>query len=142
VIRYRFPGFFEYLAASSARTGLPDAELPARKNPTLSALANLCAQAGCADPAAAAGIVAKAAEFRDQLLVAYEAAELILEETRKALGLPASTPVEPSEPTSGQELSSAEATPEVRDVPSAADRRTQTRPAAVKSPSQGGRERP
>ena len=88
MIRYRFPGFHEFLHDAAARIGRPEAEAPARRITTLSALANLCSQAGSAQPADAPAIVKKASEFRDQLLAAYEAAELILAETRRALDLP------------------------------------------------------
>jgi hypothetical protein len=66
--------------------GRPEAEVPARRIASLSALANLCAQASVADVAHAPAIMAKAAEFRDQLHVAYEAAELMLLEVHQALG--------------------------------------------------------
>lgn len=88
LIRYRFPGFHGFLHDASVLIGHPEAEAPARRNSALSALANLCAQAGAAAPSDAPMIVAKAAEFRDQLHASYEAAELILAATRAALSLP------------------------------------------------------
>lgn len=88
MIRYRFPGFHEFLRDAAIRIGHPEAEAPARSISTLSALANLCAQAGLAEPEDAPMIVEKASEFRDQLHAAYEAAELILARTRSALALP------------------------------------------------------
>lgn len=87
--QYRFPGFFVYLRDAARRVGRPEAENPARKITPLSALANLCAQAGAADPSHAPAIMAKAEEFRDQLHVAYEAAGLMLADVNRALGLPA-----------------------------------------------------
>ena len=86
MIRYRFPGFYPFLHDAAIRIGCPDAEVPARRVATLSALANLCAQAGEADPEHAPMILAKAEEFRDQLHAAYEAAELMLVATRTGLG--------------------------------------------------------
>jgi hypothetical protein len=73
-----FPGFPAYLEAAAAEVGHPEAARPARRISTLAAMANLCAQAALADEVHAAGILAKASEFRDQLLVAHRAAELML----------------------------------------------------------------
>jgi hypothetical protein len=87
VIRYRFPGYFSYLHDAAVRLGHPEAEAPARRIAALAALANLCAQAGAAEPDQAPAILAKAAEFRDQLRIAAEAAERILVDTRDGLEL-------------------------------------------------------
>lgn len=83
--QYKFPGFFVYLHDAAERIGHPEAEAPARKITTLSALANLCAQVDAGAPAHAPAIMAKAKEFRDQLHAAYEAAGLILEDVSRAL---------------------------------------------------------
>jgi hypothetical protein len=87
VIRYRFPGFVSYLHDAAILIDRPEAEAPARTIATLGALANLCAQAGAAEPEQVPAILDKAAGFRDQLHAAYEAAELILDDTRRALGI-------------------------------------------------------
>jgi hypothetical protein len=92
----RFPGYPSYLDTAAADLGRPEAARPARSIATLSALANLCAQASAASPAAVAGILAKADEFRDQLHVAYRAAELMLDELRTEL---AQASLLPSKPT-------------------------------------------
>jgi hypothetical protein len=98
VTRYRFPGFHVFLHDAAARIGRPEAEAPARGITTLAALANLCAQAGEAGPEHAPAVLAKASEFRDQLHAAYEAAGLMLDATRRALGLtdPAAEPSRPA----------------------------------------------
>lgn len=83
--QYKFPGYFDYLRDAARRIGHPEAEAPARKITTLSALANLCAQAGAVDPADAPAVMAKAGEFRDQLHAAYEAAGLMLADVSRAL---------------------------------------------------------
>ena len=84
---YAFPGFTTFLEAAARRIGHPEAEAPARRIATLSALANLCAQAGASSPDDAREILAKAAEFRDQLHAAYVAAELMLSDVSGALGM-------------------------------------------------------
>lgn len=95
---YAFPGFTTFLEAASRRIGCPEAEAPARRIATLSALANLCAQAAAASPDDARAILVKAGEFRDQLHAAHEAAELMLSEVHQALGLnePAMEPLHDS----------------------------------------------
>jgi hypothetical protein len=97
VTRYRFPGYHAFLHEAATRIGRPEAEAPSRRIGTLAALAYLCAQAGEAGPERAPVILAKADEFRDQLHAAYEAAGLMLDETRRALGLMAETPETPQQ---------------------------------------------
>lgn len=84
---YTFPGFRSFLEAAACQIGRPEAEAPARRITTLSALANLCAQATVSERANAPAIMAKAAEFRDQLHAAYAAAELMIAEVNQSLGL-------------------------------------------------------
>jgi hypothetical protein len=84
-----FPGYTAFLATAARRIGRPEAEVPARRIAPLSALANLCAQASLAEPAHVPPILAKAAEFRDQLHAAFEAAELMLDQLARAHGLAA-----------------------------------------------------
>lgn len=110
MIRYRFPGFHAFLHEAAARIGRPEAEVPARAVTTLSALANLCAQAGAAEPEHVPEILGKAAEFRDQLRAAYEAAELVLDDARRSLGVPndpavAKRPGRPARPPASREKS-------------------------------------
>lgn len=106
MIRYRFPGFYSFLHDAAARIGRPEAEAPARRMTALAALANLCAQAGAAAPEHVPAILAKAEEFRDQLHAAYEAAELMLDHTRAALGVAAGAtrpgPSRPVPPADGR----------------------------------------
>jgi hypothetical protein len=82
-----FPGYAAFLEEAARQIGHPEAEAPARRITTLSALANLCAQASLAEPAHVPSILVKAAEFRDQLHAAYEAAELMLAGVSRARGL-------------------------------------------------------
>ena len=77
-----FPGYPDYLDAAAAALGHPEAAIPARRIATLSALANLCAQASLADDGRAAVILAKAEEFVVQLRVAARAAEAMLADLR------------------------------------------------------------
>jgi hypothetical protein len=75
---YVFPGYPAFLESAAAELGRPESAWPARRIMQLTALANLCAQAADGDPAHVEGILAKAAEFRDQLATALRAAELML----------------------------------------------------------------
>ena len=85
--QYSFPGYYVFVEDAAQQIGHPEAEGPARGIAALSALGNLCGQAGTADPAHVAGIMAKAAEFRDQLHIAFLAAELMISDVERALGL-------------------------------------------------------
>ena len=64
---YVFPGYPAFLEAAAAEIGHPEAAGPTRRIVTLTALANLCAQASRGEQAHVAGILAKAAEFRARL---------------------------------------------------------------------------
>ncbi len=75
---YVFPGYPAFLESAEAELGLPGSAIPARRISAVAALANLCAQAALADPGHVAGILAKAADFRDQLATALRAAELMI----------------------------------------------------------------
>ena len=88
-----FPGFPDYLDAAAAALGHPEAAAPARRIVTLSALANLCAQASLADEGRAAIILARAEEFVVQLQVAARAAEMMLADLR-----PGATPTTGDDP--------------------------------------------
>ncbi len=87
-----FPGFPAFLEMAAVEIGRPEAAAPARRITTLAALANLCGQASQSDDAHVPSILAKAAEFRDQLHAAYRAAELMLADLRDRRGV---SPVEP-----------------------------------------------
>ena len=47
--RYSFPGYYVFLEEAARQIGHPEASAPARRITPLSALGNLCAQAGVAD---------------------------------------------------------------------------------------------
>lgn len=82
---YTFPGFPVYLHKAAAELGCLEAERPAHRITTFTAMANLCAQVGSVPSRDASAIVAKAMEFRDQLHVAYRAANLMLEDVTNAI---------------------------------------------------------
>ena len=90
---YVFPGYPAFLEAAAAELGRPESAVPARRIVPLTALADLCAQASRGEQAHVAGILAKAAEFRDQLATALRAAELMLASV-EAGRAPAPSPVE------------------------------------------------
>jgi hypothetical protein len=83
-----FPGFPVFLELAADQIGCPESAGPAGRIAILSALAHLCAQASLADDAHVPGILAKAAEFRDQLRAAALAADLMLAEVAQARELP------------------------------------------------------
>lgn len=94
--RQPFPGYPVFLDQAARMIGHPESAIPARRNATLAAMANLCSQAVTSDPAAVPAILAKAEEFRDQLHAAYRAAELILADLRaNPASPPAAGPVPP-----------------------------------------------
>jgi hypothetical protein len=76
--RYHFRGFPEFVEAAAGKAGRPDLAGPATRVEALAALANLCSQAIEAEPDRAACILVRAAEFREQLRIAFEAAEAML----------------------------------------------------------------
>jgi hypothetical protein len=88
-----FNGFPEFLTAAAVEIGHPEAAIAARRSAALSGMAVLCAQAMSADDAHVEGILAKAAEFRDQLHAAYRASERMLSYVREARGLETSSAV-------------------------------------------------
>jgi hypothetical protein len=84
VSSYVFPGFPAFLESASTELGHPESAGLAGRIESLTALANLCAQAAHGDPAHARGILVKAAEFRDQIAIALRAAEMMLAEVEAA----------------------------------------------------------
>jgi hypothetical protein len=77
---YVFPGFPIFLELAESELDRPGSAGPARRISALTELANLCAQAARSPSAHVEGILAKAAEFRDQLIVALRAAELMIDD--------------------------------------------------------------
>ena len=87
--KLHFAGFPEFLNLAAEIVGDPEASGPARRLTALGDVANLCAQAIEADPTVLKAILGKAEAFRNQLHVAYLAAELMIEEltpTKTVLG--------------------------------------------------------
>jgi hypothetical protein len=89
VAKYPFAGFPEYVERAATEIDRPEAARPAYRIATLSAVSNLCAQAADSDVAHVPGILEKAGEFRDQLHVAWRAAELMIAELSSRRGLEA-----------------------------------------------------
>ena len=90
-----FPGHPAYVAAAAVQIERPEAARDAGRLGALTSLANLCAQASRAEPGAVAGILAKAAEFRDQLAIALRAADAMLADVAAARAIPGSLSSEP-----------------------------------------------
>ncbi len=86
--RYYFPGHPAFLDAAAAETGLADAALAARRDATLAAVANLCAQAAEVESRHVAGILAEAEALADRLRVALRASEMMLEHIRSGRSAP------------------------------------------------------
>jgi hypothetical protein len=89
-----FPGYPAFVAAAEAELGSVGAAAPVRRIVPLTDLANLCAQASLAAPSRRSEILARAAEFRDQLAIALRAAELMLAHVENG----APPPPPPSQP--------------------------------------------
>jgi hypothetical protein len=86
-----FSGFPAFLERAAKELGLDTSHARATPPTALAAMANLCAQASTASPAHAPAILKEAASFRDRLLVAARAAELMLDEVERASMLDAGT---------------------------------------------------
>ena len=93
---YVFPGYPSFLQAAEEELGLPDSAEPARRISALGATANLCAQAAHAPFDHVAGILVKAAEFRDQLAVALRASERMIADVQAGRKPEPSPPVHPN----------------------------------------------
>lgn len=87
VAPYTFPGFIPFLEQAAQDLGHPEAAHPARRISALTSLANLCSQVPGTADAQASAILAKAEEFRDQILVAYLASERMLQAVRMSQGM-------------------------------------------------------
>src|SRR5690606_21953216 len=83
---FHFRGAPEYVDAAAERAGRPDLAGHARRIAPLAALATLCAQAVESEGARAVTILRQAAEFRDQLRIASEAADAMLSAVAGACG--------------------------------------------------------
>ncbi|HEY2154502.1 MAG TPA: hypothetical protein VGH33_02660 [Isosphaeraceae bacterium] len=79
-----FSGFPAFLERAAKELGLGTSHARTTPPTALAAMANLCAQASTAGPARAPAILKEAATFRDRLLVAARAAELMLDEMERA----------------------------------------------------------
>jgi hypothetical protein len=106
---YVFPGFPIFLELAESELDRPGSAGPARRISALTELANLCAQAARSPSAHVEGILAKAAEFRDQISVALRAAELMLDDVEtgrrtstQTRRVPEAGSPQPSEPRSGR----------------------------------------
>ena len=86
--RYPFPGSPRFLEIAARKIGKPEAARPSLKNPALSALANLCAQAADTDDDHVVDIIQKASESRDELQVALIAADLMIADVLSKRGFP------------------------------------------------------
>ena len=82
---YVFPGFPGYLHQAAVELGCLEAERPAHRITTFTAMANLCSQVTSGEAKDAHSILAKAMEFRNQLHVASRAADLMIEEVTQAM---------------------------------------------------------
>jgi hypothetical protein len=97
-----FSGFPKFLETAALQIGRPEAAIPARANSTLSALANLCAQASQSDRNGATAILEKASEFRDQLHAASLAADLMIDEVSRSLGIGKNVEIAAREPENSE----------------------------------------
>ncbi len=87
-----FPGYPAYLEAAANQFGRPESARAAGRLLAVTALANLCAQASRADLAHVGAILAKGVEFRDQLAIALQAADAMLDDVKAARIAPENAP--------------------------------------------------
>ena len=93
-----FPGYPAYVQAAANQFDRPESARAAGRLLAVTALANLCAQASRADPAHVDAILAKGVEFRDQLAIALQAADAMLDDVKAARIAPEHPPeAEPSD---------------------------------------------
>lgn len=90
---YHYQGHVPFLEAAARASGHAALAGRAGKSPALTALSNLCAQAVHAQEEQKAQILAEAEVLRDQLLLSYKTAELILADVRRGLGMTRSEPL-------------------------------------------------
>lgn len=79
---YVFPGHPVFIAKAVALLGLSDSDPEGKPLPPIVALANLCAQAATAELGDVEAILRQAELFHRRLLIATEAAGLMLDEVR------------------------------------------------------------
>jgi hypothetical protein len=103
--KYYFPGYPAFFEAAAKINHLPELVGQAHRCPALEAMANLCAQAVEAEAEDVEEILDRASGFLDQLLVAHEAAKLMLEKVSEGLGGARSSPSEVSGDAQGPESS-------------------------------------
>ncbi len=77
--KLHFAGFPDYLDRAAEIVGDHEASRLARGLTALGDVSNLCSQATLADPLAVKDILEKAASFRNQLHIAYLAADMMIE---------------------------------------------------------------
>jgi len=85
---YIFAGHRSFVAQSTSDFGVNALTVKGKPAAALVALANLCAQASTAPQANVAGILLKASVFRDQLLIAGHAADLMIKDVAFARAVP------------------------------------------------------
>ncbi len=85
--QFHFRGFPEFLEASALQAGRPDLAGPASRIEALAALSVLCSQAVEAPRAEAGAILQRAAEFRDQIRIAFDAADTMLSTIARERGV-------------------------------------------------------
>ena len=103
--RYHCPGHPAFLDAAASEIGRAEAALAARRDATLAAVANLCAQAAEVDARHVAGILAEAEALADRLRVSLLAADMMLAHVRSGRdGRVGRHPISPdaSEPSRGR----------------------------------------
>lgn len=83
---YHFRGIPEFIEAAASRSGRPDLAGTARRIEALTTLASLCSQAVDAqhDSNRVTAILQQAAEFRQQLKIAFDAADAMLTAVSRA----------------------------------------------------------
>ncbi len=90
--RYVFPGFPVFQVRAAERLGVAATVMDGKPLAAIASLANLCAQAALADSDHVATILAEATLYSDRLIVAAEAAQMMLDEVGDARGLPRPIP--------------------------------------------------
>jgi hypothetical protein len=96
-----FSGFPAFLRRAAEDLGLDPSHAEVAPPAALGAMANLCAQASTAAPGHATEILKEAVAFRDRLLVAARAAELMLGDVARPSSL-AECPAPASQPLHGE----------------------------------------
>ncbi len=85
--KYRFPGYPIYLDHAADQIGHPEAVSGARRLVSLAVVANLCAQASEVAEEQVEPILEKALEVREELRMALEAVDLMIQDVRIGRGV-------------------------------------------------------